>query len=150
MFLIKLGLQRCNIVFFESIKKFIPKQSLFPWENDDWMVHQTVPGGGWTSEWNRIKLMAYQVRELFGYVPDDLAEFSMLSQISQAEALKFFVEFTRLNKWNKTGIMWWNLLDCWPQFSDAVVDYYFDKKLAYYYLKNVQQNLCLMIEDPTG
>lgn len=148
VFISEIGYHGCPSV--ESIKKFIPEKSLFPWENDDWMVHQTVPGGGWTSEWNRIKLMAYQIRELFGYVPDDLSEFSILSQISQAEALKFFVEFTRLNKWNKTGIMWWNLLDCWPQFSDAVVDYYFDKKLAYYYLKNVQQNLCLMIEDPTG
>ena len=93
--------------------------------------------------------MAYQVRELFGYIPDNLEEFSICSQISQAEALKFFVEFTRLKKWEKTGILWWNLLDCWPQFSDAVVDYYFDKKLAYYYIKNVQKDLCLMVEDPT-
>ena len=147
VFISEIGYHGCNSV--ESIKKFIPEQSLWHWENDDWMVHQTVPGGGWTSEWNRIKLMAYQVRELFGYIPENLEEFSICSQISQAEALKFFVEFTRLNKWNKSGILWWNLLDCWPQFSDAVVDYYFDKKLAYYYLKNVQQDLCLMVEDPT-
>ncbi len=147
VFISEIGYHGCSSV--ESIKKFIPKESLWHWENDDWMVHQTVPGGGWTSEWNRIKLMAYQVRELFGYIPDNLEEFSICSQISQAEALKFFVEFTRLNKWKKTGILWWNLLDCWPQFSDAVVDYYFDKKLAYYYLKNVQKDLCLMIEDPT-
>ena len=31
------------------------------------------------------------------------------------------------------GILWWNVLDGWPQFSDAVVDYYFGKKLAYHY-----------------
>ena len=147
VFISEIGYHGCSSV--ESIKKFIPEQSLWHWENDDWMVHQTVPGGDWTSDWNRIKLMAYQVRELFGTIPDDLESFSVCSQISQAEALKFFVEFTRLNKWSKTGILWWNLLDCWPQFSDAVVDYYFDKKLAYYYLKNTQSNLCLMIEDPT-
>ena len=147
VFISEIGYHGCSSV--ESIEKFIPKESLWHWENDDWMVHQTVPGGGWVSEWNRIKLMAYQVRELFGYIPDNLEEFAACSQISQAEALKFFVEFTRLKKWQKSGILWWNLLDCWPQFSDAVVDYYFDKKLAYYYLKNVQQSLCLMIEDPT-
>ena len=38
----------------------------------------------------------------------------------------------------KTGIIWWNLLDGWPQMSDAVVDYYFDKKLAYHYIKKSQ------------
>lgn len=134
----------------ESVKKFIPESALWPWENDDWMVHQTVPGGQWTKEWNRNKLMVRQVGELFGYVPDTLEEFSFYSQISQAEALKFFVELVRLRKWEKTGIFWWNLLDCWPQFSDAIVDYYFDKKLAYYYLKNVQKDLCFMLEDPVG
>lgn len=147
VFISEIGYHGCNSV--ESIRKFIPEESLWHWENDDWMVHQTVPGGGWVREWNRIKLMAYQVRELFGKEPKDLEEFSVCSQISQAEALKFFVEFTRLNKWEKSGILWWNLLDCWPQFSDAVVDYYFDKKLAYYYLKNVQKDLCLIVEDPT-
>ncbi|MBQ7372980.1 MAG: glycoside hydrolase family 2, partial [Clostridia bacterium] len=120
VFISEIGYHGCNSV--ESIKKFIPEKSLWHWENDDWMVHQTVPGGGWVSEWNRIKLMAYQVRELFGFIPDNLEDFSVCSQISQAEALKFFVEFTRLNKWQKSGILWWNLLDCWPQFSDAVVD----------------------------
>ncbi len=54
----------------------------------------------------------------------------------------------RLKKWRRTGIIWWNLLDCWPQFSDAVVDYYFVKKLAYYYIKRVQQPICLMMDEP--
>lgn len=147
VFVSEIGYHGCPSV--ESVKKFIPEASLWPWENDDWMVHQTSPFGDWTPEWNRIKLMAFQVRELFGYIPDSLAEFSLCSRISQAEALKFFIELTRLKKWEKTGIIWWNLLDCWPQFSDAVVDYYFDKKLAYYYIRNVQSPLCFMIEEPT-
>ena len=78
------------------------------------------------------------------------SEFSKLSQISQAEALKFFIEFTRYNKWEKTGIIWWNLIDCWPQFSDAVVDYYGDKKLAYFYMKNVQTDLCFLVKESEG
>ena len=44
--------------------------------------------------------------------------------------------------------MWWNLIDCWPQFSDAVVDYYFVKKLAYSYLKRSQTPICLMFDEP--
>ncbi len=132
----------------QSIRSFIDPEFLWPWENDQWMVHQTVPGGQWTREWNRNKLMAEQVRELFGMIPDQLDSFSKASQISQAEALKFFIERTRLTKWEKTGIIWWNLLDCWPQFSDAVVDYYFRKKLAFDFICAVQKPLCLMLREP--
>jgi beta-mannosidase len=87
---------------------------------------------------DRIRLMANQVREMFGAVPDSLGTFALASQIVQAEAKKFFVESTRLRKWRTSGVLWWNVIDDWPQFSDAVVDTYFGKKLAYYYLWRVQ------------
>jgi beta-mannosidase len=54
-------------------------------------------------------------------------------------------------KFEKTGILWWNLRDGWPIISDAVTDYYFGKKLAYYYVKRVQTDACVMIVDePDG
>jgi beta-mannosidase len=55
---------------------------------------------------------------------------------------------TRLKKWRSTGLIWWNVMDGWPQFSDAIVDYYFNKKLAYYYIRRVQQPVCLMVDEP--
>ena len=58
---------------------------------------------------DRIKLMANQVRELFGDVPDDLETFALASQITQAEAKKFFIESTRLRKWRTSGMLWWNV-----------------------------------------
>ena len=72
----------------------------------------------------------------------------MQSQISQAEAKKFFIERFRLRKWRHTGVLWWNLIDGWPQFSDAIVDYYYGKKLAYYYIKRSQAPVCLMFDEP--
>ena len=36
-------------------------------------------------------------------------------------------------------------MDGWPQLSDAVVDYYFDKKLAYQFIKRSQAAVCMMI-----
>ncbi len=98
----------------------------------------------------RIKLMADQVRELFGAVPDNLDDFALASQISQAEAKKFFIEMFRTGQPNRTGIIWWNLIDGWPQFSDAVVDYYFRRKLAFYYIKRVQQPLILSMREPAN
>jgi beta-mannosidase len=44
--------------------------------------------------------------------------------------------------------LWWNLIDGWPQISDAVVDWYQCKKLAYHYIKRSQKPLCLMFDEP--
>jgi beta-mannosidase len=88
-----------------------------------------------------------QVRALFGTAPDSLDEFVHASQACQAEALKFFIEFFRAGKWRRTGILWWNLIDGWPQISDALVDYYFRRKLAYETVKRVQAPLHLLLRE---
>ncbi|HML49561.1 MAG TPA: hypothetical protein PKE04_22725, partial [Clostridia bacterium] len=51
-------------------------------------------------------------------------------------------------KWRRTGVIWWNVIDGWPQFSDAVVSYDFIKKLAYHYIKRSQQHICMMMAEP--
>jgi len=70
------------------------------------------------------------------------------SQASQAEALKFFIESFRVRKWHRTGIIWWNLLDGWPQLSDALVDYYFVRKRAFDYVKRAQAPICVVLCEP--
>lgn len=134
----------------QSIPKFISREAIWPWQNNqEWLVHATSPSLDETSPYlYRIELMAKQIRELFGTIPDTLQEFALASQISQAEAFKSFIELFRCSKWRRTGILWWNLADGWPQFSDAVVDYYFTKKLAYHYIKRAQQPVCLMFKLP--
>lgn len=98
----------------------------------------------------RIRLAYNQVITLFGSAESELADFVRQSQISQAEAKKYFIEKFRIAKWKRSGILWWNLLDGWPQISDAVVDYYFSKKLAYYYIRRSQAPVCLMFDEPEG
>jgi beta-mannosidase len=44
--------------------------------------------------------------------------------------------------------LWWNVIDGWPQFSDAVVDYYFSKKLAYHYIWRAQRPVLVMLGEP--
>lgn len=131
----------------ESLAKFIPADKLWPYTNSAWDTHDTdyMPKGG--RGYNRNQLMADQVKIFFGFVPDSLEEFSILSQVVQAEAKKFFVERTRIKKWRRTGVIWWNMLDGWPQISDAVVDYYFVKKRAFSYLKRVQEPICVMLDE---
>lgn len=134
----------------ESIKKFISPEKLWPWNNnEEWQAHATCMEltEGVPYDY-RNALMASQVEVLFGEKPDSLERFSLMSQCSQAEAVKFFIERFRSTKWRRTGLIWWNLIDCWPQFSDAVVDYYYNKKKAYDYIKRSQQPLALMMREP--
>ena len=48
---------------------------------------------------------------------------------------------------HKSGIIWWNLLDGWPQMSDAVVDYYYEKKLASGYIKRAQAPFSIAVDE---
>ena len=91
--------------------------------------------------------MTNQISKVFGEVPRGLDEFIAASQIVQAEAKKYFIEFWRTGRPYRSGILWWNLRDGWPILSDAVVDYYFSKKLAYYYIKRAQENAMVSAND---
>jgi len=53
----------------------------------------------------------------------------------------------RGGKPERSGIIWWNIRDGWPILSDAVTDYYNSKKLAFYFLKNVQHDVCVFMND---
>jgi beta-mannosidase len=142
-FVSEIGYHGCPGV--SSIQRFVDEHHVWPWkDNPQWVFHSTDMSGNPY----RINLMANQVKELFGEIPDNAQDFILASQVSQAEAKKFFVEMTRLKKWRSTGLIWWNVMDGWPQFSDAIVDYYFNKKLAYYYIRRVQQPVCLMVDEP--
>jgi beta-mannosidase len=145
-FISEIGYHGCPAV--SSLKKYIAKDKLWPMPNDEWDTHNTEYIRWDRREYNRNLLMRNQVKALFGAVPDTLEEFALASQISQAEAKKFFIEMVRSRKWRRTGLIWWNLLDGWPQISDAVVDYYLSKKIAYYYIKRSQAPVCLIMREP--
>lgn len=131
-----------------SVAKFISPGKLWPPDNDEWLLHATSPVPGTDLHDYRVGLMRRQARELFGDIPDNLEDFSFASQCVQAEALKFFIEHFRSGKWRRTGIVWWNLRDGWPQFSDAIVDYYGCRKRAFDAVRRSQRPLCLMMREP--
>ena len=144
--------------------------------NEDYIVHAASMETKYVGKYEyRIALMLKQVAVLFGGVadnnrgtatPEESVEYfeimkklfgdseqalegvAKASQIFQAEAFKYMIERFRIRKATHGGLIWWNIIDGWPQVSDAVVDYYFTKKLAYDYIKNSQQPLCLMFDEP--
>ncbi len=153
----EIGYHGCNSP--KSVEKFIPQESLDKMgtskgcTNADWIVHASGIETATTAEGNpyayRIALMISQVERIFTENGVTLSDFAMRSQISQAEADKYFIERFRIEKWRKTGIIWWNIIDGWPQISDAIVDYYGIKKLAYSYIKRSQQPFAMILGEPT-
>ncbi len=139
----------------ESLEKFISEDKLWPimkndvTANDDWHVHAANMEIKENTKYAyRINLMNKQIAAVFTEKPDNLEDFAKMSQIIQAEAKKYFIESFRIAKGKTTGIIWWNLLDGWPQISDAVVDYYYTPKLAYHYITRSQNPVCLMFAEP--
>lgn len=138
-----------------SLEKFIGEDYLFPNTDEDgmpnvhWLAHTSeAQDDGEISYRYRFFLPIKEVKYLFGYLPNDLDSYIAATQISQGEALKYFIECFRTKKWNRTGILWWNLLDGWPQVSDAAVDWYFNEKLAFKLIKRSQAPVCLMFDEP--
>ena len=156
----------------ESLKKMMTPENVYPWEkeakasqedvvtvigevkkaetlvwNEEWQAKATMSSPNAYTNKERNFLMVNQIREVFGECPTELEDFVTASQIVQAEAKKYFIEFWRMNKGQRNGILWWNLRDGWPIVSDAIIDYYGGKKLAYEYIKKVQTDVCVMIGD---
>ena len=114
----------------------------------EYLCHSTSVVDDYNSPYAyRILLMANQVQTLFINRIDNLDDFIIASQISQAEAMKYFIERMRKDYKRNGGVIWWNLIDGWPQISDAIVDYYFSKKLAYDYIKKSQQATLLIMNE---
>ena len=68
-------------------------------------------------------------------VDTEFARFTYLGQLVQAEALKRAVEHWRRRKFKTAGALFWQLNDCWPVTSWAVIDSALRPKAAYFYAK---------------
>lgn len=140
-----------------TLERMMTKEGLYPFKDkrlapDSWndeyqcKASQPFPGGEYGSRRNH--LMTNQIRIMFGSPSEDLDVFIEQSQIVQAEAMKTFVELFRSRKFTRnTGLVWWNVRDGWPQLSDAVVDYFYTRKLAYWTIRNAQRDQIVMVRD---
>lgn len=127
-----------------SIEKFIDPEYVWPYfDNKQWNLHSSDQ----SNSPNRTMLMHKQVKQLFGTVPTEMEDYILASQISQAEAKKFFIERTRAKMNYMGGVIWWNLIDGWPQMSDAVVDYYYEKKLAFDFIARSSRDFIVMVDE---
>lgn len=157
-FVSEIGLRGCPSV--ESIRRMMPAGSLNPRDPDgrwnaDWEAKTTRDFPSWIRNYNYqgdyMQFLVNQIKNMFGEEPSSLEDFVFASQATQAEALKFFLEMWRARKWDdKTGMIWWNLHEGWPNINTGLVDYYGNKKLAYYYMKATELPASAFINDYDG
>ncbi|CAO2658394.1 Nn.00g061170.m01.CDS01 [Neocucurbitaria sp. VM-36] len=96
-------------------------------------------------------------RRLVSYVTEnfrmkhDIEGFAHLTQVMQADAMAWAYQGWR-RQWGSAGkrrcggVLVWQLNDCWPTVSWAVVDYYLVPKPAYYAIKRAMQPIVVGVQ----
>jgi len=126
LFISEIGHLSCPDI--ETLKSYIPKERLWP-------PNESYRFGYHPWNFKRLKALERAMKTYWEKVPETLEEYIRVSQLLQAEAYKYWIEKCRRRKFNNSGIVLWNVTDCWPQCSDSIIDYYRRPKLAYYYVK---------------
>ncbi|MEI3039549.1 MAG: sugar-binding domain-containing protein [Victivallales bacterium] len=132
------------------LKKYLSPGHVWPAVNNpEWNYHATESFHFQKGTYFRVAQMFAQVERFFDEIPMDVETFIKASQIVQAESDKFLMEFYRQRKWDKTGILIWNMVDSWPQtISDAWVDYELHRKLVFYYMRRSNRPFLLLCAEP--
>ncbi|HLV86201.1 MAG TPA: hypothetical protein VKV39_04435 [Candidatus Sulfotelmatobacter sp.] len=111
---------------FESLKKFIPADKLWPL-NDFWFYH-----AGSTERNNTLANAALVVEKRYG-PSNSAAEFAEKAQIAHYENTRAQFEAFAANGWaDHKMTMYWMLNSHWPNFFGHIIDYYLKPGGAYY------------------
>ena len=69
--------------------------------------------------------------------------------VATGAVVKYHVEFCRRHKFDPcSGCLFFHFKDCWPAITASVVDYYGEKKKAWYTLRRAFSPLHVMMEWP--
>lgn len=91
----------------------------------------------------------YGVKYYFADDIGNIEDFITASQIYQAEAYKFLIEQTRARE-KLNGVLLWTFNEGYPSFTSGLIDYYGDKKLAWYYVRNSQKSIQTIVTEENG
>ncbi len=133
-----------------SLKKFLqnPQEILRDdgSATDEYVLHGTAPDlqrNAWYD--HKVPCACLFASQVFAPLSKDLERLVLQSQYTQAEAYKTWIEHARASE-DIQGMLLWNLLDGWPQVSEAMVDYYFDKKPSFDFVKRAQRPVNVIIK----
>jgi beta-mannosidase len=129
----------------ETIQAFAPPDELLPYSHTFEFHNKATDGPR--------RLAAYLSDIL--PLPSDLEEYIYATQLLQAEALRAAYQGWR-RQWAGpehcavSGALVWQLNDCWPVTSWAIIDYYLRPKPAYYVVRRALAPLTLGLAATNG
>jgi len=133
LFVTEFGLQ--SLPHMETIKNFCPSEQLrigsLPIEKHNYQLD------------GNSRLYRY-VGDLFG-TAENLEQLAYLSQITQARAIKAYVEHLRAHNFRNNGVLFWQFNDCCPAISWSAIDYRKNPKALYYYTKRFFSKLLIAV-----
>jgi beta-mannosidase len=106
----------------DTIMEFAEPEDL-ALDSEVMLVHQKCGNGN-----ERIR----EAMDMFYPKPENFEREVLFSQMIQGEALCCGIEHWRRQMWHNSGSLIWQLNDCWPVASWALIDYYLRPKPAYY------------------
>lgn len=117
-----------------------------PIPND--MVHQT---DRYCANW--CKVTKEILSQFFGreFTPENPEELCSAVNFYVAAYFKYVIELWRMQKFRRTGMLLWSLLDMWNMgFNYSVVDSNFVKKFPFEVIRLSQQAVAFMVKEPRG
>ncbi|MDX2190080.1 MAG: glycoside hydrolase family 2 protein [Bacteroidota bacterium] len=123
----------------KTIKSFASKDDM---EYDsplfDYKQRSMMPWRGKDSKGNPFNGndMILEYIKMYYREPKNFEDFVYLSQLMQAEGLKYIIEGHRSHKPYCWGSMYWQIDDCWPTVSWSSIDYFYRWKAAHYFVRD--------------
>lgn len=118
---------------YKTILSFNPEKgpSLF---DDTMLVHQKSLGGN-------SKMLWYLLQKYKN--PKYFKDFVYLTQIVQSNAMRYATECWKRNMGRQNGALIWQLNDCWPVASWALIDYDKQLKATMYHARTFNKTLMI-------
>lgn len=122
---------------FETVKSFAAKE--------DWnMTSRVMECHQKNGDGNSVIL--HYMAQSFRF-PKNFEMTCYVSQLLQAEAMRYGVEHWRRNRDRCMGTLYWQFNDCWPVVSWAGIDYYGRWKALHYFAKRFYSPVLLSIAE---
>jgi beta-mannosidase len=114
-------------------------------DQSDWNMTSYIMEHHQRSPIGNSKIITYMTD--YFRLPKDFESLVYLTQVLQAEAIRFGVEHWRRNGHRTSGTLYWQLNDCWPVASWASLDYYGRWKALHYAARRFHAPLLLSVYD---
>jgi beta-mannosidase len=134
-FMSEFGIQ--SFPSIETVKTYVrPK---------DYNIYSKVMKSHQKNKTANKKIMAY-LKKMFIY-PKAFEDILYVSQLIQAEGVRYGVEHFRRHYGRTMGSIYWQLNDCWPVASWSSIDYYGRWKALHYHSKKFYAPILISIEE---